>query len=427
MKYWLLCDINSAYVSFCQLFNPQFDIDTTPLGVLSSNQGNIVARNNPLKLLGVKMGAPYFECKEQIEHNGGHCWGSNFELFGCLSSRFHDELSMIVADHSQYSVDEAFGRVPAGNSQELKEYAKYVQKTLYKNLGLRCGVGIGVTRTTAKLAANVAKDRKWSHHTKGIAVLNSEEKVDWVLKRYPASEIWGVGARTVKKLERLGVKTGYDLKTFDISEIKRQFNVVLARTVQELNGINAIELKEMSEAKDQICVSKSMGKTVTDINELSSAVSTHASQAAFKLRQQHNFAQSMQVFIATNSFRTDEPQHSQSISINFPKPTSDTSVIVKYAIFALRSIFKSGYKYKKTGVIIQNLSNGEGYQQNLFTNSFGFENTKASIVLDMINDKFGRGTIKTATEGFEKKWLPKDDAAPPSYTTNFDDLPIAKL
>lgn len=422
---WVLCDINAAYVSFIQLFNPQYDINVTPLGVLSSNQGNVIARNQPMKALGVKMGEPHFKIKELIQNNG-HVWGSNFTLFGDMSNRFHTELEELLFDCHRYSIDESFGRIDTAMAPNPKSYALHIKNTLAKNLGIGVGVGVAHTKTLAKLASHAAKLNAWKAKTNSVAVLDTPEKVDWVLKRVKASDIWGVGSKTAGKLTLLGVNTGLELKNFNVVEAKQKFGVVLSRTIQELNGINAVQLKDLNEGRDSICVSRSMGKLVTDLNELKSALSSHVSTGARKLRRFELFTNSMTIFITTDVFRSSHPQLRKSIQVNLPFHCADSDVLIRYAMFALEKIYQEGYQFKKAGVIFNQLMSKNDHQQlNLFNDLGLLSVNKMTTVSDEINSKFGNDVIKLGVQGFKQEWKPKDSLAPKSYTTNLNELPVA--
>lgn len=423
---YVLCDINAAYVAFIQSFNPQFDINKTPLGVLSSNQGNIIARNEPLKSLGVKMGEPAFKVQHLLKKNGAHLWGSNFELFGDMSLRFHSEVEHFFLESCRYSVDENLGLIHCDTSEKLKDYGLLIKKTLKKNLGLMCGVGIGKTKTLAKLASHCAKQPKWLSQTNGVAVLDTETKIDWALSRVELKSIWGVGSKTANKLNDLGITNGLQLKQLDINYVKRFFGVVLARTVQELNGVNAIELNDLYAGRDRICVSQSMGTHVGELGIIKEAVANHITAASIKLRGFNLYASAITVFINTDQFREDHNQYSNSLQINLPSPCADTSVLLKYALFAVEKIYKDGYKFKKTGVILERfISDEDMHQNNLFSQNEKLEVNKQTKVTDEINKKFGGNTIKFGVNGFNQTWRPKDNLAPKSYTTRIKDIPTA--
>lgn len=423
---YVLCDINAAYVAFIQTFNPQFDFNRTPLAVLSSNQGNVIARNQPLKAIGVKMGEPAFKVQKLIHENKGHIWGSNFELFGEMSQRFHHEVEYFFLDATRYSVDESIGVIHSDTSENLKTYGHLIKNTLKKNLGLMCGVGIGPTKTLSKLASHCSKEQKWLSHTKGVVVLDTTEKVEWALQRVKLTDIWGIGSKTGATLEKAGIHNGLQLIKLDVAQIKKQYGVVLARTVQELQGVNAIELNDLYKSRDRICVSQSMGIHVTELRLIKEALATHITSAATKLRGFNLFSGAITVFLHTDRFREEHAQYSNSIQIKLPSHSADTSVLLKYALFAIERIFKDGYKYKKTGVILEQLiSNTDMQQTSLFEATQKLEVNKQTKISDEINKRFGQDTIKLGVSGFTHSWKPKCDLAPKSYTTKLSDIPTA--
>jgi DNA polymerase V len=422
--YWVLADINGAYVSFCTLFNPH--LKGKPIGVLSSNQGNVIARNQEIKDLGVRMGEPAFRVKSLIEKNNGKFYGSNFTLFGDMSQRFHEELEMLIIDSNRYSVDEAFGNLDTNCMPNLKEYGTYIQSTIRKNLGLEIGIGIGRTKTLSKLASWASKLKKWKSTTNGVVVLDSIEKETWALERVPVNDIWGCGTKTTTKLSSQGICTGKDLRDSDLKMMQSRFGVVIERTILELRGINAVELKDYDDPRQQICVSRTMGSIVTDLNTLSSSLSSHTKEAAIKLRRQKSWCRSVTVFIATNPFKPNDAQYQKTLSIELPQSTQSTIVLTKYAQFVLLKLFKQGYNYRKIGVLLSKLEASQEIQGDLFSDSKDEINPIIDTAVDRINEKFGRNTIKLASEGYNTNWKPKEDLAPPSYTTNINELPTAK-
>lgn len=421
--YWILADINAAYVSFCALFNPQ--LRGTALGVLSSNQGNIIARNQDLKNLGVKMADPAFMVKPLIEKHGGHLWGSNFTLFGDMSERFHNELELLVIDPIRYSVDESFATLDTNCMPDLKAYATFIQSTIKQNLGLEIGIGIGRTKTLAKLASAASKNKKWIKVTKGIVVLDTVEKETWLLQRSHAKEIWGCGSKTTSKLDRQAIRTGLSLRDSDLKFMQSKYGVTIERTILELRGVDAIDLKSSNEPREQICVSKSMGIIVRTLSVLNSALSSHSKEAALKLRRQKSWCRKITIFIGTNHFKTNEPQYHQSMSISLPSATQSTAVLTKYALFVLNKLFRPGFNYRKVGIVLSQIDSSKETQGDLFSHEEADEISNIDKSVDSINARFGKNTIRLASEGFNRDWRPKDDLAPPSYTTNIDDLPTA--
>lgn len=422
--YYVLADVNAAYVSFCALFNPQFR--DKPLGVLSSNQGNVIARNQKIKDLGIKMGDPAYIVKPIIEKNGGHLFGSNFTLFGDMSDRFHTELEELIILPERYSVDEAFGLLDTNCMADLNAYAKHIQGTIKKNLGLEIGVGVGRTKTLAKLANWFSKEQRWKEVTHGVAVFDTIEKENWVLARAPVIEIWGCGKKISEKLIKQEINTGISLRDSDLKQMRRRYGVTIERTILELRGINGIVLKSSTDARAQICVSKSMGIPVTDLSVMNESLSSHVQNASFKLRRQNSWCKKMTVFIGTNSFKKDDAQHHQSLSIELPRSTQSTTVLTKYALFVLERLYRKGFNYRKTGVILSEFNAVQEMQHDMFNIEEPDKSPLVDNALDQINAKFGKGAVRLASEGFTRSWKPKDNLAPPSYTTNIMELPTTK-
>jgi DNA polymerase V len=422
--YHVLADVNAAYVSFCSLFNPKWN--GKPLGVLGSNEGNVIARNQMLKNLGVKMADPAYIVKPIIEKNGGYLFGSNFTLFGDMSDRFHTELEELIMSPERYSVDEAFGLLDTNCIPDLNAYAKHIQDTIKQNLGLEIGVGIGRTKTLCKLASWFSKEQRWKDVTHGVAVLDTIEKENWVLKRVPVIQIWGCGKKTSEKLEKQDIHTGLTLRDSDLKQMQSRYGIQIERTILELRGSNAIDIKSSTDAREQICVSKSMGIPITDITLMNESLSSHVKNASFKLRRQNSWCRKMTVFVGTNSFKKDDAQHHQSLAIELPHSTQSTVILTKYALFILERLYQKGFNYRKTGVILSDFTFVKEMQPDMFGVDEPENFALVDNALDKINAKFGKGAVRLAVEGFNKSWRPKDNLAPPSYTTNIMELPTTK-
>ena len=425
-QYWCLCDVNSAYVSFIGVFQPI--AEGVPAVVLSSNQGNVVARNQSVKALGVQMGQAAHECVGLIRHHKGYVWGSNFALFGDMSARFHNELESggWMYDNLRYSVDEAFGRVDPRIMGDLDAHGRRMQQALLRNLGLPVGVGIGRTRTLAKVANWAAKQARWKLYTGGVVDLTTgPDRETRLLSKMPVGEVWGIGSRLRAKIEALGIRTALDLRDANPAEMGKLFSVNVTRTILELRGQQAVSLKDSSEPRDTICVSRSMGSKVTDLGTLQEAIVAHATTAAGKLRRQGSAAGSVQVFIGTNPFAKRDPQYQNSATIRLPRPSQSTEELVANALHVLRAIFRQGYGYKKAGVVLGNFESTSMQQADLF-DAEPTGPTTISMAMDLINERYGRNAVRLGRVNRAPSWLPKDDLAPPSYTTQWKDIPVVK-
>lgn len=416
-----LIDVNNFYVSCERVFNPQ--LKNKPVVVLSNNDGCAISRSNEAKALGIKMGEPWFKCQEIAKQYGIAGLSSNYALYADMSNRVMSILSDFSPNQEVYSIDECFLDI-TGIDCDTHIYGQTMRERIFKWTGLPVCVGIGSTKTLAKLANHIAKKQPQFN---GVCDLNAlaKDELNTLLMNIDVNNVWGVGRRLTSKLLTLGIKTAYDLKQADPEYLRQQFSVVMAKTVSELNDIACIELEEVSPPKKQIISSRSFGYPVRDYNSLAESVTLYMSRAAEKLRAQQSLANVIQVYIRTSPFKLDEPQYNNAITIPLPIPTDDTRQLVKVALWALKRLYKRHYNYAKAGVSLGDLIPRTSAQQDLFTQ---VEETKRSqslmSTIDRINAKMGRESIKLASEGFTRPWAMKQGNKSPNYTTDWGQIVI---
>lgn len=415
-----LIDCNNFYVSCERVFNPK--LEGKPVVVLSNNDGCVVARSNEAKDLGFKMGDPIFQRKDLIRKHQVYVYSSNYRLYGDMSHRVMTLLKDFSPDYEIYSIDEIFLELTGFGSWNLTEYGKQIRHTVFKNLGIPVSVGIGPTKTLAKVANFVAKKQP---SYEGVCELKSRDHTLLILAHIPIEAVWGIGRQWSVKLKEQGIVNALDLAQSNQQEIKRKFNVMLAKTVLELQGIACHHLESVAPRKS-IMVSRSFGVPIMEFNDLREAVANFATSAALKLREQHSFASGIMVFIRTNPFNKNDLQYSQSISLKFPKETDNTLWIVKTACQGLKAIFKKGYKYKKAGTLLLDIVPNHIIQSDLFIDEMTINNKKLMTVLDAVNGKYGKQTLQFAVCGYKKAWAMSQERVSPQYTTKWSDLLIAQ-
>ena len=442
-----LVDANNFYVSCHRVFNPS--LKGRPVVVLSNNDGCCVARSNEVKALGVKMGTPWFQLDDLAKQHGIIALSSNYALYGDLSQRFMRILAQFSPGQEVYSIDECFLDFTGLNHIDLTEYGQTIRRRVLQWVGLPVCVGIAPTKTLAKLANHVAKKRDQYQGVFDYSRL-SQGQQDELLAGIQASEVWGIGHRLSERLARLGINTVKDLRDADTKTLRRQFSIVVERTVLELRGVSCLDLEEVAQAKQEIISSRSFGKLVVKLDDLQQAVASYTARAAEKLRRQHSVAGAIQVFLQTNPHKTGEPQYHPSIVIPLVEPTADTGSLVSHALRGLKRIYQPGYRYQKAGVMLMGLSDPKASQLDLFGQPFfpsgwsgpsprfdqaptfdhASEQTRQKSqrrmeTLDQINRKLGRGTLRLAAEGFQHAWKTRTDYPSPRYTTRWAELPIA--
>lgn len=422
-----LIDGNNFYVSCERVFQPR--LEGKPVVVLSNNDGCVVARSQEVKDLGVKMGVPWFQLKDLANQHGIIAKSSNYVLYGDMSQRMHSVIGQFSPEQEIYSIDESFLNL-TGFKRDLIEYAQQMRQRVRQWVGVPVCVGIGSTKTLAKLANHTAKKALLPEMVDGVCDLNqlARSDLDRLLGGLDVGEVWGVGRRISARLNELGVATVKDLRDASPIWIKKEFSVVLARTVAELNGESCLNLEEVAPPKQQIVSSRSFGQPVLTLEEINEAVVSYASRAAEKLRHQKHVAGAIQVFVETNWFKPNEPQYNKAVTVKLLKPTSNSFKLGEAAIYGMRKIFKYGYAYKKCGVMLMDLVPEDSVPVDLFA-QIDLPDTSRSRVLmatlDEINAKMGRGTVRSAGEGVQKPWAMRSDRKSPAFTTDWAQLPIA--
>ncbi len=414
-----LVDCNNFYVSCERVFRP--DLRTTPLVVLSNNDGCAVSRSNEAKALGIRMGQPWFECQELAQAQGIMALSSNYALYADMSNRVMSILSTYAPRHEVYSIDECF--VDLTGIPKLKEVSYQMRERVMQWTGIPVCVGIGPTKTLAKLANHVAKKHPRS---KGVFNLNdlTDAQQDRLLGQIDVGEVWGIGRRISAALAAHGIHTVQDLRMAHTATLRAEFGVVVEKTQRELQGVACIDLQEVVPDKQQIISSRSFGHTVEDVAVLKDAMSTFVANACVKLRAQGSHAALLQVFLHTNRFRKDLPQYNPCITVPLPQPTNDSLVVNRWADYLVGRMFKPGYAYKKAGVMLGDISPVSHCQMD-WLEPTQRSDTRLMNTLDKLNQRYGRGTVKVSTQGAHQGWQMRQERKSANYTTDWGSLPGA--
>ena len=411
-----LIDVNNFYVSCERVFNPK--LKNKPVVVLSNNDGCAISRSNEAKALGVVMGVPWFKMRDLVKQHGIIGLSSNYALYADMSNRVMTILNDFSPNQEIYSIDECFLDI-SGFDRDLIAYGQEMRGRILQWTGLPVCVGIGATKTLAKLANHCAKKQAQFNGVCNFNVLD-EHALDDMLSKLDVGEVWGIGRRLAPKLKALGINTVLDLKRADPERLRQQFSVVVEKTIRELNGTVCIELEEISPPKKQILSSRSFGHTVRDFNSLAESITLYMSRAAEKLRKQNSYAGSVHVYIRTSPFKPDEPTYSNGMTIPMPSPSDDSRQLVKIALWALKRIYRPGFNYAKAGVMLSEIVPKEGIQNDLFSQpSINLKSEALMSTMDAINRKMGRESIKLASEGFKRPWKMKQGNKSPNYTTDW--------
>ncbi len=421
-----LVDVNNFYVSCERVFAPK--LEEVPMVVLSNNDGCAVARSAEVKALGVKMGTPWFQIQDLAKKHGIQAYSSNYTLYGDMSNRVVQVLRKFTPNLEVYSIDESFLQIET----VLKQYpdtivlGQTIKQQVKDTTGLPVCVGMGASKTLAKFANHLAKKHQQFLGVCDVEAMPKSELYQWMTETSVA-EVWGIGRQLAKKLKALEIHTVFDLLQASPQAMRQQFGVVMERLCYELRGTSCLKLEEVAPAKQQIIASRSFGKLVTKQEELAQSVATHTARAAEKLRSQDSVTGAITVFIQTNPFKQNEPQHHQSITIPLADPSDNTVTLTNAALKGLQQIYQGGFRYKKAGVILNLIADKPTIQPSLFED-IESKGKSAGLMqaMDAINSRFGNAVIRLAASGTKQEWQMRSSNKSPNYTTQWDELPIAR-
>lgn len=412
-----LADCNNFYCSCERVFNPA--LRTTPVVVLSNNDGCVVARSNEAKALGIPMGIPFYQAREVIEKNGVAVFSSNYNLYGDMSRRVMTLLAEFTPTLMPYSIDEAFLDLSGmGSGEALRDYGKRIVRVVGKGTGIPLTVGIATTKTLAKVAAHYGKRYKGYE---GVCLIDTDERREKALRQLPVGEVWGIGRRLRATLEYHGVRTAWDLTQKSESWMRRLLTVTGTRVWRELRGESCIDIDELPLQKS-VCTSRSFAdEGIADLGRLEEAVANFAAACSRKLKARQSCCSGLTLFAYTSRFRDDLPARSINRTIHLPVPTNDQQEIIHAAITLLRADWdrSATYHYKKAGVIVWDITTASAIQTNLFDPIDRAKQARLAAAIDAINRRNGHDTVKVAIQGTApKNWGLKQEHISQQYTTN---------
>ncbi|WP_048921418.1 Y-family DNA polymerase [Rufibacter radiotolerans] len=417
-----LCDCNNFYASCERVFQPQ--LNGKPVVVLSNNDGCVVARSNEAKALGIQMGAPFFEIRDLAECGDVHAFSSNYVLYGDMSSRVMATLSLFTPNIEVYSIDESFLDLGNFYKKDLNEYCWEIKRTVQQWTGIPISLGVAPTKALAKVANKLAKK---SQKAKGVLVLTDPHHLAEALKATQIEDVWGVGRQYAKLLRRHGVSTAYDFTQKNDAWVKKHMAVVGLRLVKELRGESCLELEELAPPKKGICTSRGFGERLTEYSQIEEATASYAATCARKLRKQGSCARVMTVFLQTNFFSEREPQYSNSRTITLPVATNSDLELIHYASLALKSIFRPGYRYKKSGVFLTEIVPNYQIQYDLLDKVDREKHNSLMETVDRLAARYGRDIVKVAAQGLDPLWQMKCERRSPCFTTRLSEIPIVYI
>ncbi|GAB6036282.1 Y-family DNA polymerase [Fundidesulfovibrio butyratiphilus] len=413
-------DCNNFYASCEKVFDPS--LAGRPVVVLSNNDGCIVARCALAKARGVPGGVPEFKHRAALAAMGAAVLSSNYALYGDMSARVMATAGALVPSMEVYSIDEAF--LDLTGLPDPQYIVRQVSRTVARDTGIPVSIGVGPTKTLAKVANRLAKNNP---QPDGVLVLpDSPQAREPYLAALDVEDVWGVGRRHGARLKRQGVATALDFMRLPRDQVRKRMTVVGLHTWLELHGTPCLGMERGPVPKKSIVSSRSFGRPVTRLDELEEAVAYHASRAGARLRAQNGVAGSLLVYLQTNTFLENQPQYCAADTQALTPTTSHTPRLAATAIRVLGRLFRPGYRYKKVGVMLSALEPVGSTQLSLLPDPAGQAGERFMAVLDAVNAKWGRDTLTCAAAGLARPWRMRQEKRSPRYTTRWEELPVAR-
>ncbi len=418
-----LVDCNNFYVSCERVFDPS--LIQQPVVVLSNNDGCVIARSEEAKQLGIRMGTPFFKCRALIRLHGVRVFSSNYALYGDMSARVMDILRQFSSCMEVYSIDEAFLAYRHSSYESPEGWAAQMRSQVKRATGIPVSVGIGPTKTLAKIAARIAKKNS---DRSGVCTLDEHVDRDRMLDAVPVADVWGIGRRYTDVLRRSGITTARELKDADDDWVRRRLTIQGLRTVMELRGIDCISLDDIPAPAKAIRSSRSFGHPVEDLEQLREALVDYISIAAAKLRSQGLHASVLQVFITTGGHGSG-PHYSNAATVSLPAPIDCTPDFIRHGMAALERLYRGGYLYRKAGVLLTGVQSARRRQQGLFDDNpeVDARGKRFMGAVDAINARWGQATVSFGVpKGAVREWRMRRRFMSGRYTTCWGELPKVK-
>ncbi|MCJ2113323.1 Y-family DNA polymerase [Methylobacterium sp. E-025] len=421
-----LIDGNSFYCSCERVFDPK--LSGVPVIVLSNNDGCAIARTAEAKALGIRMGEPWFKIREMCRVKGVRVFSSNYTLYGDMSARanavYRDFSSMVEI----YSIDESFLDLSDVRADRRVALARDLRATVRAWTGIPTCVGIGPTKTLAKLANHIAKRIA---PLDGVCDLTDPGEYDHWLCRIPAGEVWGIGRASLAKLEAMGVDSVADLADLDPRPVRKALTVVGERIIHELRGLSCLPLGALPAQRKGCAVTRSFSTRIEDRATLEQAVSAHATRLGEKLRRKGLGTNHVSVFYHTSEHDRGALMRSVSTTVTLPEATNDTLALIKAARLGVAKTWREPgaqpWRFSKAGIVTTDLMLLDASPRALIGQLDRARSGPLMAAIDPCNARFGRGSVVPARAGLvgKRTWSTKFEMRTPRYTTQVGELPIA--
>lgn len=390
-----IIDCNNFYVSCERVFNPVSV--GRPTVVLSNNDGCVIARSQEAKALGIKMGEPFFQKRDFMDEHRFCVYSSNYNLYGDMSDRVMSVIKEFSTTMEIYSIDEAFVDFSNIPDNELMDTLELIQDQVKRRVGIPVSIGVGPNKTLAKLTSHMAKQQPTFD---GICSYWDLPDFRNSLYEIAVDEVWGIGRKWAKKLKTIGVESIGQFVMLPDGYVRKLLNVNGLRAKTEILGMYCHPVVTQTKFKKNIASTRSFGQDVDSFDQLAEAMYTYIRNGVKKLIENGAEPNKATIFMNGNIHKGEK--HYSSKQISFNQQTKDVDEIWSQVYPHMKKLYQSGKKYKKCGIIFNDLMPETQRQTSLFEQTI-------QIIQAPINK--------------EKKWEMKQDFISRKYTTSWDEIP----
>ncbi len=350
--------------------------------VTGQERGIVTALSYEAKALGVVRGLPTAKVKKT--------WPQVIILPGDYKSYVKYSMAMFnivrryVDEVEEYSIDECFADLTGYdklNKCSYFELATKIKQDIVQELALSVSIGLAPTKVLAKVAS------KWQKPD-GLTVIEHNFITDF-LKKTILGKVWGIGPKTVLKLNQLGLKTAFDFINKEEIWIKTNLSKPFQILWDELRGQSILSVNiESKEKFDSIQKTRSFYPANSNFSFLQAQLSKHTEAACYKMRAYNLVTNKITFFLKTKNFI----YHNFTFNLDFY--TDSPENILLFIEQYIKNIYRPGVLYRTTGVILHNLCKKNLCQNDLFSGNS--KQKKFEIIhqtIDQLEKKFNRRVI----------------------------------
>lgn len=390
-----IVDCNNFYVSCERVFNP-ISIGK-PTVVLSNNDGCVIARSQEAKALGIKMGEPFFMRKDFMEEHRFCVYSSNYNLYGDMSDRVMTVIKRYANNVEVYSIDECFVDFSNIPDEELVDRLHLIRNEVKRLTGVPVSIGVGPNKTLAKLTSHIAKQQPLYD---GVCSYWSLQNFRNSLYTISVDEVWGIGRKWTKKLKAIGVESIGQFVMMSDTTVRKLMNVNGLKTKMELLGMYCHPIKTVLKLKKNIASTRSFGKDIDSFDQIAEAMYSYIKNGVKKLIDNEISPNRCTIFLCGNIHKGEK--HYSSKQVYFDTQTRDITQIWSQVYPNLRKLYNTNKKYKKCGIIFNELMPENVSQGTLFGST-----------IQLIQPPSNK----------EKQWEMRQDFISQKYTTSWNDIP----